>query len=252
MTRLICAAMGIVLLMAGTARADVIVPNSAAGVDADGTFALTSTAAAGRTFQLSIAAGQLSGLVGQEITGLQWRLNGTVAAAWPTVDTSYTFWDVFIGPGVAPALMSNTFAANFTGPVTQVRSGPHTFPANSFSNGSSPNAFGTALNFSTPFLYTGGDLTIEMRFSGQTGATNQPTLDAVLASGGPANGWGVDFAARWTSNAAGVTGGNGNFLVTNLITVPEPSSMALVGVSLASIAFIKKLRQRRRQGGLNP
>jgi hypothetical protein len=239
MTRTI-SAVGFALLLAGTAGADVIVPNSAAGVEGDGSFALTSTAAAGRTFQLTIAAGQLSGLVGQQIQGLQWRLNGPGTTAWPPTDTNYASWDIFIGPGVAPAAMSNTFASNFSGTPTQVRSGPHSFTAGSFTFGSTPNAFGPTLAFTTPYLYTGGDLTIEMRFAAQTGATTQSPFDAMLASGGPANGWGVDFAARWTSNAAGTTGSNGNFLVTNLV-VPAPSALALVGVSLGL-----GLRRRRR------
>jgi len=240
MTRSIRLAIGITVLIAGTAHAQVTVPNSAAGVEADGTFALTATAAAGRTYQFTIDSNQLTGLIGQQIGGMQWRLNGTAAAAWPPADVSYAFWDVFIGPGVDPTAMSNTFASNFTGGATQVRSGAAAFTAGSFTNGASPNAFGPALNFSSPYLYTGGDLTIEMRFAPQVGTTTAPSFDAALASGGPGNGWGVDFSARWTANSAGVTGANGNFLATTFVTVPEPSSIALVGIGLAFLAFRKK------------
>jgi hypothetical protein len=56
----------------------------------------------------------------------------------------------------------------------------------------------------------------------------------------------VDFSARWTGNVAGTTGTNGNFLVTNLVTVPEPTSIALVGVSMAAVACVKRRRQRRQ------
>lgn len=241
MIRLNRAAFGVAALLAFAAQADVIVPNSAAGVDADGTFALTATAAAGRTFQLTIASSQLTGLAGQQIFGLQWRLNGAAAAAWPAANITYAFWDVFVGPGVAPSAMSNTFASNFSAAPTQVRSGGYAVNAGSHSSGSSPNAFGTTLDFTAPYLYTGGDLTIEMRFAPQVGSTTTPSFDAVLASGGPANGWGVDYAARWTSNATGTTGGNGNFLVTNFV-VPAPSSMALLGLSLG----VALRRNRRR------
>lgn len=232
MTKTTRAALGFALLAASAVHADVVVPNSAAGVEADGTFALTATAAAGRTFQLTIAASQLSGLVGQQIVGLQWRLNGAATAAWPPANVSYTQWDVFIGPGVAPSSMSNTFASNFTGSATQVRSGGWSVNAGSFTFGSAPNAFGPTLDFTSPYLYTGGDLTVEMRFSAQSGSTTTPSFDAVLASGGPANGWGADFAARWTSNIAGTTGSNGNFLATNFV-VPSPSVLALLGLSMA-------------------
>jgi hypothetical protein len=241
--------MGIVLLLAGTARADVVVPNSVTSVEGDGTFALTTTGATGRTYQMTIASGQLTGQVGQQITGLQWRLNGPGTAAWPVTDANFASWDIFVGPGVTPASMSNAFASNYTGPVTQVRSGPLTFTAGSFNFGSSPNPFGPVVTFTTPYLYTGGDLTIELRFTQQTGATTQSPLDGVLASGGPGNGWGVDFAARFAAGSTATTATtNGNFVVTNLVTtgVPEPTSLALAGISFASIAFWKKLR--RRQG----
>lgn len=240
MKRLICSGMGVALALAAAAQADVVVPNSAANVEGDGTFALTSTATAGRTFQLTIAANQLTGLVGQPIVGLQWRLNGPGTAVWPPVNANFSAWDIYIGPGVAPSAMSNTFADNFTSAPTQVRSGPLEFAAGSFSFGSAPNAFGPIVSV-TPYLYTGGDLTIEMRFSQQTGATTQSPLDAVAAAGGPANGWGVDFAGRWTGNFAGTSGSNGNFLVTNLV-VPAPGSIALLGLSMGIVA-----RRRRRQ-----
>lgn len=220
-----------VLVLATASQADVIVPNYTAGVEADGTFSLTTTTTAGRTFQLTMAAGQLTGLVGQQIAGLQWRLNGAAATAWPPANVTYADWDIFVGPGVAPSAMSNTFASNFTSAPTQVRDGALAISAGAYSSGSSPNAFGPTLAFDTPYLYTGGDLTIEMRFSAQVGSTTQSPFDAVLASGGPANGWGVDFAARWTANAAGTTGSNGNFLVTNLV-VPAPASLALLGLSM--------------------
>jgi hypothetical protein len=235
------AVFGVALLAASIAQADVIVPNSAAGVEADGTFSLTTTTSTGRTFQLTIASAQLSGLVGQQIFGLQWRLNGAAAAAWPPVNTTYAFWDVFMGPGVAPSAMSNTFASNFTAAPTQVRSGPAGFTAGGHTFGSSPNAFGEMLSFTSPYLYTGGDLTLEMRFAPQVGTTTQSAFDAVLASGGPGNGWGVDYSARWTGNATGTVGNNGNFLVTNFV-VPAPSSMALLGLSLG----VAMRRNRRR------
>lgn len=230
MSRTIWATAAVSLLVSAAANAGVVVPNSAAGVEGDGTFSLTSTAAAGRTFQLAIAAGQLSALVGQSITGLEFRLNGAATAAWPPTGASFAQWDISVGPGVAPGAMSNTFAANFSSAPTLVRSGPLAFAAGAFPIGGAPNPFGPTINFTTPYAYAGGDLTIEMRFSAQTGATTQSPLDAVLASGGPVNGWGVDFAGRWVSGSTATTGGNANFLVTNLVAVPAPASLALFGV----------------------
>ena len=241
MSRSIRAAICFAFCLACTARGDVVVPNSAAGTDADGTFALTTTGATGRTYQYTIDSAQLTGLVGQQILGLQWRLNAG-AAAWPPANTTYASWDVFMGPGVDPSAMSNTFASNFTAAPTQVRSGPHAITAGSYPSGGSPNAFAPTLGFTTPFLYTGGDLAIEMRFAQQVGSTIQSPLDGVLASGGPANGWGVDFSSRFATGSTTLTGVNANFVVTNLV-VPEPSSIALVSISMV-VALRRKPRQR--------
>lgn len=219
----------------------IVVPNYTANTEGDGTFALTSTGATGRTYQMTIAANQLTGAIGLEITGMAFRLNGPGTASWPPVDANFSFWDIYLGPGVDPASMSNTFANNFTSSPTQVRSGPLTFPAGSFTFGSTPNQFGPVITFNTGYLYTGGNLTIEMRFSQQTGATTQSPLDAVAVSGGPGNGWGVDFAARWTGNAQGTSGSNGNFLVTKLEVVPEPATLTAVGLGVLML-----LRRRRR------
>ncbi|HRI45295.1 MAG TPA: hypothetical protein PLL78_04110 [Fimbriimonadaceae bacterium] len=191
-----------------------VVPNYATASEADGAFFLTATATAGRTYQVTISATQLTGLVGRTLTGMRWRMNGGIAAAWPPADVTYANWDIFIGPGVAPSTMSNTFALNFSAAATQVRTGPVAFTAGAFTVGGTPNAFGPAIMFDTGYLYSGGDLTIEMRFTNQVGTTTTPSFDAATAAGGPANGWGVDFAGRWIGNLAGTTGGNANFLAT--------------------------------------
>jgi hypothetical protein len=226
----------------GIASADIIVPNHLAGVEGDGVFSLTSSGTTGRTFQLTIAASQLTGAVGQNIVGMRHRINGG-GAGWPPVNVSFATWNVFMGAGVAPNLMSNTFAANFSGGPTQVRSGGIGFTALSFPSGGTPNAFGPAIGFDTPYLYTGGDLTIETRFSQQIGSTTQSPFDAVLASGGPANGWGVNFSARWTGNIAGTVGGNANFLVTELVTAPVPEPASMVALGLGALALMRRRRK---------
>jgi len=237
-------------LLVMPAGADVVVPGAFAATEAPSTFSLFTTAAAGRTYQYTINANQLTSVVNHDLTGLQWRLNNAATVNWPTADTTWSFFDIYVGPGVTPSLMSNTFASNFTGGPTQVRSGGLTVTANSFTfgqTGTTPNAFGPAILFTTPYLYTGGDLTIEMRYSAHAGVTNNPAFDGVAASGGPGNGWGVDFSARWTSNSAGVTGSNGNFLVTNLLSqanIPEPSTSVAAFILVSGLLTIVRSRRQ--------
>ena len=231
------------LLSMTAASFAVVVPNAFAATEADGQFGLTATATAGRTYQFIIGGNQLASVAGQQITGLRWRLNGAVTAGWPTADTSYSDWEIRVGGGVAANAMSNTFASNFTSGSTLVRDGAHTFTAGSFTAGGSPNAFGPAIMFDSAYTYAGGDLCIEMRFSAQSGVTTQPFFDAVSASNGPANGWGVDFSSRWISSATGTTGANANFLVTDVVTqpVPEPATMSVLG--LGALALLRRRRK---------
>lgn len=232
------------MALAAGASADIVVPNAFASTEAPSQFFLTSTATAGRTYQMTIAASQLTGVVGHFLTGMTFRLGNNTTAAWPPGATSFSSWDIRIGAGVSPAAMSSTFASNFTAGNTLVRSGGLLFAANAFpigGSGTTPNAFGPVIGFTTNYAYFGGDLTVEMRFSGQVGATNQPQFDGVAATD-TANGWGTLFSGRWTSSMVGTTGGNANFLVTQFTStpVPEPASMVALGLGVAALMRRRK------------
>ncbi len=221
-----------------------VVPNGFDTVDANATFALSSTATAGRVYQYQIDSSQLTAFVGMNLNGLQWRLNASIAADWPNATATFSQWDIFIGAGVDPSARSTTFADNFVGTPTQVRSGGLTITAGSFSSTGSPvKPFGPAVSFSN-YFYGGGDLTIEMRFSGQTGG-NTPTFDAGNSS---TSGYGTVFGASWASSSTATTATGSptaNFLVTNIVAspVPEPATCAVLGVGV--LTLLRKARRKR-------
>ncbi|MCB9841236.1 MAG: hypothetical protein H6809_06275 [Phycisphaeraceae bacterium] len=209
-----CAAL-IVALAASSAALGVVVPNDRDGVAGNGSF-LSPLAASARSYQMLIHADELAALVGQDITGLSFRLLPSASAAWPAADTTYLNYDIYLSDCVDPSLRSTTFALNIVGAQTQVRSGPLVIPTGSFSAGGSPNAFGHVIDFTTPFAYTGGNLAIEIRHDGSDGVNT--STDAVTVSSGPGSGYSVRFGASWGSGYASTGGSNGNFAIIDLST----------------------------------
>ena len=224
------------------AHADVV-PNNLAAVEGDSNHFTFNASSLGGRYQMIIAANQMNSMTNMNLTGLRWRLDGAASASWPGANDNFSFFDIAIGPGVAPSAASNTFASNFTAAPTSVRSGALAVTAGSFSSGASPNAFGPAVTFDNPYHYTGGNLTIELRYSNLSGSA--PSLDGVLVTSGPGNGYGVDFSARGTLAGSNATTGTAtNFIVTDIVAVPEPATITLLATSLAGIA----MRRRKTAG----
>jgi hypothetical protein len=235
-----------VLLAIGCAalsRADLgVVPNAYENTPGTSTFLYTTTSA--RTYQFIINDNQLTDFIGENLNGLSFRLPTSATVTWPPVDASFASFDIFIGPSVAPASTSSASgtAGNYTSSPTQVRSGSLNIVAGSYTFGGSPNAFGPMITFND-YLYTGGHLGIEMRHTGLLGTTQTRSFDALPTS---TTGYGTDFAARFISNGTGAgTLSTGNFMVVQLSSspVPEPATMAAVGLGLLAIAA----RGRRRR-----
>lgn len=215
---------------------DSVVPNAFANASAGSSFVgpLASTA---RTYQLLIHESELSGLVGLELTGLTWRLPSNITAAWPAADATFGDYSIFLSGSVDPADRSLTFAENVVGPQTQVRSGPLSIDAGSFTVGGSPNEFGLNIGFSN-YLYTGGNLLVEIRHSGSNSTSR--SVEAVPASSGGPVGYGTLFSAAWQSGADATVGLQGNFSVTRFTAIPTPGA-----VSLALVAGLAATRRRR-------
>ncbi len=212
----------LVLMLSGNVSADTkqtngdepnileVVPNSYAGTTGTGTF-LGPLANSQRTYQFLINANQLTNLVGKFLTGFSMRIPASATANWPTADVTYSAYDVYLSRSVDPSARSLTFANNIIGPKTQVKSGPLTIPANSYTFGGSPNAFGPEITFNTQYPYAGGNLLIELRHLGFTGTSR--STDALLTS---TPGYGTDVSACWTGNYTGTAGSQGNFTVISL------------------------------------
>jgi hypothetical protein len=214
---------------------NVVAPNAYASTAGTGTF--LGPFAGARTYQLLIHENQLTNVgVGNQISGMRWRLPVSATAPWPDAPGSIASFDVFMGTSVAPADRTTTFASNAVGALTQVRSGELTIPVGSYATGGNPNDWGLLIGIN-PFTYMGGHLLIEMRHTGLTGTTTR-NLDALTST---TPGYLTDYSALWGSGYTAVTGGQANFIVTQLEVVPEPASMLALALGAGLVA-----RRRRR------
>jgi hypothetical protein len=173
-----------------------------------------------------------------ELTGLTWRIPANASADWPAVDLNYSNYDIYLSGSVDPADRSLTFADNIVGTQTQVRSGPLSIDANAYSSGGSPNDFGVPISFDN-YLYTGGNLLVELRHTGNDVASR--SMDAISASGaGPGLGYGKLFSAAWFGEYDATEGFQGNFAITQFTAIPTPGSAGLL--ALAGLAAVRRRR----------
>ncbi len=198
-------------------RVTEVIPNAYAGTTGTGTF-LGPLANSQRTYQLLIHANQLTNLVGTNLAGFSMRIPASATANWPTADVTYTNYDIYLSGSVDPVNRSLTFANNVVGAQTLVRSGSLTIPANSYTFGGSPNAFGPEIAFNTSWQYTGGNVLVEIRHSGFTGTSR--STDALTTS---TSGYASDFSACWTGSYTGVSGSQGNFTVIKFSGLALPT-----------------------------
>lgn len=187
-----------------------------------------------RKYQLLMHEDLLTGLVGKDIVGISWRLAPSASSDWPSTDVTYSDYEVYFAPSVAPSAQSTTFADNYAGTLTQVRDGPFTVPAGSLTSGGDPNDFGAETDL-TAYTYTGGHLLMEIRHVGNGDSSR--SIDAILTSHPD---YGTMFGAVWSSDLNAPDGFNARFGVFQLTTVPAPGTLAvLAGAALCG-------RRRRR------
>lgn len=222
------------LISAPAVAQNVVVPNDRAATAGTGVF-LGPLTVGPRTYQLLVDESQLTGLLGQEIVGVRWRLGSGLTAAYPPADTTIASFDIRLSAGVDPSARSLTFANNAAGPQTLVRSGPLTLSAGAFPVTTAPHPFGPVIGFSTGYTYTGGDLLLELRHTGL--GINSASVDAITTSTVP---YGTGVSAAWQSSYTATTGSQGNAIITEFV-VPEPAAIGMAGV-----AAVMLVARRRR------
>jgi len=219
---------------------------------------LASTAGAGsqtgpiggtleRRYLFNIDAAALGIPAGSLLHGLSFRLDEISADPWPPQHAQFSPYNVRIGPGVATSAMSTTFANNFTSQVLvydgSLELNEHIFPNDATSP--TPEQFGVHIPFSAPYLYFGGNLSIDIRYV-QPGLVVTGSMDATSPG---------DFAStgmRGLSSVGSifaVTGTLTSAPVTRLFFTPGPSPDLATGVT--KVFVIDDFASEHGPSGLN-
>lgn len=156
-----------------------------------------------RTHQIMIAASELAGLAhGTPITGLTYRNQPAQSSAFPPAGVTATYADYTIRVSRAAttlSTMSTTLADNDGPDAVTVRGGPLSIEPLAFPNTGDPTAFGPTIPFTNQYIYTGGDLVVTIRHTGN--AQNVSSFMDCITTTGPGYGTrvramiGMGFAA---------------------------------------------------------
>lgn len=209
-----------------------VLPASFASTDAEDNYAFNSDYTHQQLFSGSAVAGLPIGAV---ITGMRLRLDGGQPTIQPTnsTDVSTNNLDVRLGHSNNTTLSTN-FASNEAADTILTRSGPYTFAAGSLPGGATPNAFGSLISFTTPYVYTGGPLLLTMSY---TSPSAELFFDYTFVTPGMQAAGQVAYNA---TTAISVEQGQG-FPVQFVYSVPEPS------FTIAATAMLFGIANRRRR-----
>jgi len=200
------AATGIVRDYGGVVRVEynpsVIAPSAKTSVPGETGYSVMLSAG-GNVLQGVYAEDQLRGLrIGSLITGMSLRNQSRFAgfADWPTSNTVVNRFDVTLSTSpVVPQSMSDTFASNIGADAILVRSGSMTIPARAFpclASNTRPNENEWFIQFTEPFVYKGGPLSVTIRNDSGAGGGNfyadAHTASSAIAAGRWSFGAGAD------------------------------------------------------------
>ncbi len=184
-----------------------------------------------RTYQLLMHETLLATLLNKQLLAVSWRLPTSATSDWPASDITITNYDFYLGQAVDPANMSITdFSSNFVGPKKQVRAGSLTLLTSSYTFGNTPNNWGPEMTFifDSVWVYTGGNLLIELRHTGFTGTSR--SVDALSTS---TTGYGTLFRACWGSGYTANSGPQGNFSIVR-ITADDPVPVEFISFAASA------------------
>lgn len=197
----VCAGLGLFAVGATALGQSVVyVPNGAETTAGTiGNVAGIGNAVSGTSQAVYSAAQMASVPPGSLITGMQLRLRNIVTSSWPASALTITKYDVtFADSPVTPATMTTTFASNMSNPVL-VRSGALNLAAGAYPGGANtgtvPEGWGPVIAFTTPYVYGGGAMAVEIRSENPLAAGGS---QADLAAGA---GGGAGFTS-WNSSSA--------------------------------------------------
>lgn len=165
-----------------------------------------------RRFQMLIAHAPISLMTNKYISSISFRLQDSHTNSWPLSDTTFGSYEIYLSKGVTPPNMQMNFAANITGSQTMVRSGSLTIPTGSVPGGNSSNPHAYTFVFDTPYLYTGGNLVIEIRHTGSNSSTSVPSKAIYTNS----TAYGTYLSACWQLDT-GITVANFSYIRINAV-----------------------------------
>jgi len=172
--RLLALGLGLIAMFSADALAgDVFVPNHAPTTAGPGGYSTLMHTQA-RSYQLVVGPQELGSLpLGARVTGITWRLSTWIVHPdWPGVGNTanYSNYDIYLSQSNnPPGSLSTTYTDNIGADVVQVRGGPLSLADAFFPGGAltpSVNPYGALIQFTTPYVYQGGDLLLTIRHTG--------------------------------------------------------------------------------------